>query len=109
MNYTYIVSNRDNIPLDMMGEGIANLLGLIVDLCMAENQLFVIEEPENDVHPKALKKLLNLIAEKSVNNQFIITTHFNIVAKYLGAHPNCKLFSVSATQKGSSRKSYEMD
>ncbi|MCF2151605.1 AAA family ATPase [Desmonostoc muscorum LEGE 12446] len=91
----YIVSNQENIPLDAMGEGVANLVGLIVDLCMAENQLFLIEEPENDVHPKALKKLLNFITEKSVNNQFIITTHSNIVAKYLGAHPNSKLFSVS--------------
>lgn len=91
----YIVSNQDNIPLDAMGEGVANLVGLIVDLCMAENQLFIIEEPENDVHPKALKRLLALIMEKSLNNQFIITTHSNIVAKYLGASPNCKLFSVS--------------
>jgi hypothetical protein len=78
-----------------MGEGVANLLGLIVDLCMAENKLFLIEEPENDIHPKALKKLLNLIAEKSANNQFIITTHSNIVAKYLGALTDSKLFSVS--------------
>lgn len=92
---TYIVSNWENIPLNAMGEGVANLLGLIVDLCMAENKLFLIEEPENDIHPKALKKLLNLIAEKSVNNQFIITTHSNIVAKYLGALPDSKLFSVS--------------
>lgn len=91
----YIVSNYENILLDAMGEGVANLLGLIVDLCMAENKLFLIEEPENDIHPKALKKLLNLIAEKSVNNQFIITTHSNIVAKYLGALPDSKLFSVS--------------
>lgn len=92
---TYIVSNYENIPLNAMGEGISNLLGLIVDLCMAENKLFLIEEPENDIHPKALKKLLNLIAEKSVNNQFIITTHSNIVAKYLGALSDSKLFSVS--------------
>ncbi|MEA5565796.1 ATP-dependent nuclease [Anabaena sp. UHCC 0399] len=91
----YIVTNQANIPLDAMGEGVANLVGLIVDLCMAENQLFLIEEPENDVHPKALKKLLTLIREKSANNQFIITTHSNIVAKYLGASPNSKLFSVS--------------
>ncbi|OUL27846.1 hypothetical protein BV378_08820 [Nostoc sp. RF31YmG] len=91
----YIVTNHENIPLHSMGEGVANLVGLIVDLCIAENQLFLIEEPENDVHPKALKKLLNLIAEKSSSNQFIITTHSNIVAKYLGAHPSCKLFSVS--------------
>ncbi|MFN5953729.1 MAG: ATP-dependent nuclease [Dolichospermum sp.] len=91
----YSVSNWENITLDSMGEGVANLVGLIVDLCMAENKLFLIEEPENDIHPKALKKLLNLIAEKSVNNQFIITTHSNIVAKYLGALPDSKLFSVS--------------
>ncbi|GAX41242.1 SMC domain protein [Tolypothrix sp. NIES-4075] len=90
----YIVSNHDNIPLDVMGEGIANLLGLIVDLCMAENQLFVIEEPENDVHPKALKNLLALIADKSENNQFVITTHSNIVTKYLGAQSHTKLFKV---------------
>lgn len=76
---TYIVSNWENIPLNAMGEGVANLLGLIVDLCMAENKLFLIEEPENDIHPKALKKLLNLIAEKSVNNQFIITTHSTLL------------------------------
>ncbi|MBD2665656.1 hypothetical protein B6N60_04548 [Richelia sinica FACHB-800] len=91
----YIVSSHKNIPLDAMGEGVGNLVGLIVDLCMAENRLFLIEEPENDIHPKALKKLLNLIAEKSANNQFIITTHSNIVAKYLGALPDSKLFSVS--------------
>ncbi|MBH8567069.1 AAA family ATPase [Nostoc sp. CENA67] len=91
----YIVSNHDNIPLDVMGEGIANLLGLIVDLCLAENQLFVIEEPENDVHPKALKNLLALIAKKSQNNQFVISTHSNIVTKYLGAQSDTKLFRVT--------------
>jgi AAA15 family ATPase/GTPase len=90
----YILGNWQNIGLDAMGEGVANLLGLIVDLCMAENQLFLIEEPENDIHPKALKKILTLIKEKSVNNQFIVTTHSNIVAKYLGASPYSKLFSV---------------
>jgi predicted ATPase len=91
----YIVNNHEHIPLDAMGEGVPNLLGLIVDLCISENKLFLIEEPENDVHPKVLKRLLALIMEKSLNNQFIITTHSNIVAKYLGASPNYKLFSVT--------------
>ncbi|BAZ41396.1 SMC domain protein [Calothrix sp. NIES-4101] len=91
----YIVGNFDYIPLDSMGEGVAHLLGLIVDLCIAENKIFVIEEPENDVHPKALKSLLALIAEKSKNNQFIITTHSNIVTKYLGAQSDAKIFNVT--------------
>ncbi|MBD2742342.1 AAA family ATPase [Coleofasciculus sp. FACHB-1120] len=91
----YVVSNFESIPLEAMGEGIANLVGLIVDLCIANNQLFLIEEPENDVHPKALKKLLKLIAEKAETNQFIITTHSNIVVKYLGSQSESKLFRVT--------------
>ena len=90
----YTVRNLDNIPLLMMGEGVMNILGLVVDLCLAENQLFLVEEPENDIHPQALKSLLRFAAERAEHNQFIITTHSNIVAKYLGAQPNAKLFAV---------------
>jgi AAA15 family ATPase/GTPase len=84
-----------HIYLEEMGEGVANLLGLIVDLCVAKDKLFLIEEPENDIHPRALKKLLELIAKKSETNQFIITTHSNIVVKYLGAIEDSKLFQVT--------------
>ena len=91
----YIVRNRVHIPLTSMGEGVPNLLGLIVDLCVAENQIFVIEEPENDIHPMALKALLGLIARKSENNQFFISTHSNIVTKFLGSVSEAKIFRIS--------------
>ncbi|MTJ15281.1 ATP-binding protein [Anabaena sp. UHCC 0187] len=93
---SYIVNNFGHIPIESMGEGVANILGLILDLCIAdnENKLFLIEEPENDIHPKALKKLLDFIIEKSKTNQFIITTHSNIVLKYLGSAPESKVFQV---------------
>jgi predicted ATPase len=90
----YIVDDFNHISLDAMGEGISNLLGLIVDLCIAKDKVFLIEEPENDIHPLALKKLMDLIYEKSTNNQFIITTHSNIVLKHLGSHPESKIFKV---------------
>lgn len=89
-----IVSNSDNIPLDEMGEGTTNILGLLVDLCIAENKLFLIEELENDIHPKALKALLELIIKKSDKNQFIISTHSNIVTKYLGSVDSSKIFHI---------------
>lgn len=95
----FIVRNEQNIPIDMMGEGISNLLGLIVDLCRVDNKLFIIEEPENDIHPRALKKLMNLIIDKSKRNQFIITTHSNIVLKHLGSSPDTKIFNVQMTLK----------
>lgn len=88
------IDAHHRIYLEEMGEGVANLLGLIVDLCVAEDKLFLIEEPENDIHPRALKKMLELIEKKSNKNQFIITTHSNIVVKHLGSLSESKLFQV---------------
>lgn len=91
----YTVRNLDSIPLHAMGEGVMNVLGLVAHLALAENKLFLVEEPENDIHPKALKALMDLIIESSVKNQFIITTHSNIVLKRLGAADNSRIFNVS--------------
>jgi len=90
----YIVQNTRSIPLLKMGEGVINILGLVVHLVSADKKLFLIEEPENDIHPKALKALLDLIAERASENQFILTTHSNIVLKRLGACPDAKVFKV---------------
>lgn len=92
-----IIINRfnTNIPLESMGEGVPNLLGLIVNLCLAEEKLFLIEEIENDVHPRALKKLLQLVTKKAENNQFVISTHSNIVTRYLGIVPESKIHEIT--------------
>lgn len=92
----YFVRNLEHIPLTSMGEGVANVLGLITDLCVADERIFLIEEPENDIHPKALKALLKLIIEKSNTNQFFVSTHSNIVMKYLGAATDAKIFYVNS-------------
>jgi AAA15 family ATPase/GTPase len=91
----FIVDNFTYIPIDEMGDGVVSLLGLVVSLCIAKSKLFLIEELENDLHPNALKGLLSLIIEKSKSNQFIISTHSNIVAKYLGSESNSKIFQVN--------------
>jgi predicted ATPase len=45
-----------------------------------------IEEPETDLHPRALHGLLDLIVQSAAehNNQFVISTHSNIVVRHLG-------------------------
>lgn len=83
---------RDSIYIDSMGDGVVNILGLLSVLLTEDHKLFLIEELENDIHPEALKKLLNIIIEKSKYNQFIITTHSNIVLKYLASVPGSKVF-----------------
>jgi len=90
-----LIINNEYIPIDEMGEGTINILGLLVNICIADDKLFLIEELENDIHPKALKEMLELIIKKSDNNQFVISTHSNIVTKYLGSAPDSKLFNFS--------------
>lgn len=92
----YFVHNQEHIPLIAMGEGVTNIIGLITDLCVAENKIFLLEEPENDIHPTALKSLMNFIIEKSDTNQFFVSTHSNIVMKYLGGSPGSKIFSINS-------------
>ncbi|AKD55634.1 ATP-dependent nuclease [Spirosoma radiotolerans] len=91
----FAIDDYRSIPLTSMGDGVPNILGLITDLCLADDKIFLIEEPENDIHPKALKALLKLILEKSTTNQFFISTHSNIVVRTLGANNSTKIFQIT--------------
>lgn len=87
--------SRETLGLEQMGDGVPNIVGLLADLAQSDGKLFLIEEPENDLHPHALKALLELIIESSQSNQIVVSTHSNIVARYLGAAPESKLYYVS--------------
>lgn len=89
-----LLRGDDGIPIQAMGEGTGHVVGFISMLVRAEGNLFLIEEIENDLHPKAMKELLKLVIECSERgNQFVVSTHSNIVARYLGGEPGSKLFS----------------
>jgi predicted ATPase len=88
--------SQEAVPIDQMGEGVPNIVALLADLSISSGKLFLIEEPENDLHPEALKALLELIVESSERNQFVVSTHSNIVVRHLGATENSSVFHVSA-------------
>ena len=79
-----------------MGEGVPNIVTLLADLALSQEKLFLIEEPENDLHPSALKALLDLIIESSTTNQFVISTHSNIVLRHLGSVTDSKVYEISS-------------
>lgn len=90
--------DRSTLPLDQLGEGVPNLVGILADLALSEDKIVLIEEPETDLHPQALKALLDLIeVSATVNrNQFMISTHSNIVLRQLGAADDARVFYVDA-------------
>lgn len=92
----FLLNDFDFLPIESMGEGVSHLLGMIVNLCVAQEKIFLIEELENDIHPKALKMLLTLIEESSNTNQFFISTHSNIILSKLGSLESTKIFGLSS-------------
>ena len=90
------VTNDDTVHVDQMGEGVASIVDLLASLALYEGKLFLVEEPENDVHPAALKALLALIVESSKKNQFVISTHSNIVVRYLCSQLDSRLYQLKS-------------
>ncbi|WP_162852598.1 ATP-dependent nuclease [Dinghuibacter silviterrae] len=90
----------NTIPIEAMGEGVINIIGLLVNLLTEDGKLFLLEEIENDLHPVALKILLDLIIKKAKNNQVIISTHSDVVLKHLSAIEGAKIFYISQDNTG---------
>lgn len=90
------VDGTATIPIDQMGEGVPNIVALLAELALAKGKLFLLEEPENDLHPQALKAPLDLVVESANDNQFVVSTHSNVVVRHLGAAKGSLLYSVDA-------------
>ncbi len=82
------------VTLERMGDGVSEMVALIVELCTEKNKIFVLEEPETNLHPFGLKALLAMIRTSSEHNQFFIATHSNVVVRELGGIESGKVFRV---------------
>ncbi|HLY70210.1 MAG TPA: AAA family ATPase [Puia sp.] len=89
----FYVTGHEIISIQQTGDGVMQIIFLIALILTEDNKLYLIEELENDLHPSALKELLELIIQKSKSNQFIISTHSNIVLRYLGICENTKIIT----------------
>jgi predicted ATPase len=90
------VTHSETLPITQLGEGVAHVVALLVELAVSEGKLFLLEEPESDLHPQALKALLDLIVESSKKNQFVVSTHSNIVLRHLGAEKDALIYEVKS-------------
>lgn len=70
----------DAVEIQDRGAGTQNnliiaLFRLIAESHVQGNFIFAMEEPENSLHPKAQRQLLNVIQQISESTQVIVTTH----------------------------------
>lgn len=77
--------SRDvDIPAHLVSDGTINIAALIVALYFEEKSLIIIEEPERNIHPFLISKVVDMLKEASNEKQIIVTTHNPEIVKYAG-------------------------
>lgn len=80
----YLVFEKEDgekyqIPFDFMGDGFKSIVGLLWELMDDEvdNEIVLIEEPENHMHPGYVSELVHFLIDlaRDESTQFFITTH----------------------------------
>ena len=72
------------VPASLISDGTINITALIIALYFEEKLLTIIEEPERNIHPYLISKVIEMMKDASQNKQIIVTTHNPEVVKYAG-------------------------
>jgi len=78
-------TQRSIIPAPLISDGTMNISALIYILLFENKPFLVFEEPERNLHPRLVSKLISLmkdISERMQEKQIIITTHNPQILKY---------------------------
>jgi len=71
------------IPSFFISNGTSNVISLIVSLYFDDSKYVFIEEPERNIHPSLLSKVVEMMEEASNNKQITVTTHSPEILKYM--------------------------
>jgi len=69
-------------PASFISDGTVNIGALLVALYFEEKAIVIIEEPERNIHPHLISKVMDMMKDASKNKQIIVTTHSPEVVKH---------------------------
>jgi len=69
-------------PASFISDGTVNISALIIALYFEKKGLCIIEEPERNIHPYLISKVMDMMKDASKNKQIIVTTHSPEVVKH---------------------------
>jgi predicted ATPase len=70
-----IYSKDKYLPASFISDGTLNICALIIALYFESRPVTVIEEPERNIHPYLISRLVEMLKDAARNKQIIITTH----------------------------------
>ena len=74
--------SKKHLPASLISDGTINITALIIALYFEKNPMTIIEEPERNIHPYLISKLVEMMKDSSRNKQIIVTTHNPELIKY---------------------------
>lgn len=105
-NYLGIkIGNNEDRALYDLGEGIKQLIVLFYKIFERKNQdtVFLIEEPELNLHPGFQRKFMEIITREFPRHQFFITTHSNHIIDLYSEKDNISLYKFRNLDKENSK------
>jgi len=101
-----IYSENKYLPASFLSDGTIYITALIIALYFDQKPIIIIEEPERNLHPYLISRLVNMMKEVSEEKQIIITTHNPEVIKHAGLE---NIYLVSRNEEGFSTISKPSD
>ena len=68
-------AEKADLPAFLISDGTINMMALIIALYFQQKRLSIIEEPERNIHPHLISKVMTMFREASEKKQIIATTH----------------------------------
>jgi predicted ATPase len=63
------------LPAPLVSDGTINIIALLIALYFEEKSVVVIEEPDRNIHPYLISKIMDILKEASRSKQIVLTTH----------------------------------
>jgi predicted ATPase len=73
---------KDYLPAFLLSDGTINATAMIITLYFENKPIIIIEEPERNVHPYLMSRIVSMMKDASKSKQIIITTHNPELVKY---------------------------
>lgn len=92
--------NASFTPATLLSDGTINVSALICALNFNQKNFTVIEEPERNIHPKVISRVVAMLEETSKRRQILVTTHSPEVVRSAGIE---RLLFISRNRRGFSK------
>jgi predicted ATPase len=68
-------AEKQSLPASLISDGTINVTALVAALYFEKKPVAIIEEPERNIHPSLISKIVAMMKEASRGKQIIVTTH----------------------------------